>query len=280
VSSACRFAGSRHVATQRFHQRFQQSTTSTHPIGHRRALETSICDNSPGPASSRSIARLGASACTMQSHLVQFSLLWTYVRDDRPAGDSAARAVWFAYSQQGLASRIAKGNIACSIWESFAVRCRRMPIRDSISFMKMVASSQLPGWAHVRRHFYDLEQAHGSPVAREALQRIGALYRIEEPIRGRPPEERRAVSQAQAKPLLDALQQWLEATLSKLSLKSETTVAIRYALSRWNALTRLGISPPACRPQTQPLHNNAGASDSDHAGLTHIAELVADGKSP
>src|SRR5205823_4190160 len=24
--------------------------------------------------------------------------LWTYVRDDRPAGDSAAAAVWFAYS--------------------------------------------------------------------------------------------------------------------------------------------------------------------------------------
>jgi len=90
----------------------------------------------------------------------------------------------------------------------------------------------------VRRHFYDLEQAHSSPVAREALQRIGALYGIEEPIRGRPPDERCAVRRAQAKPLLDSLRQWLEATLSKLSRKSETTVAIRYALSRWNALTR------------------------------------------
>src|SRR6266487_5497940 len=30
-------------------------------------------------------------------------------------------------------------------------------------------------WAHVRRKFYDLEQAHASPVAREALARIGAL---------------------------------------------------------------------------------------------------------
>jgi transposase len=90
----------------------------------------------------------------------------------------------------------------------------------------------------VRRHFYDLEQAHSSPVAREALQRIGALYGIEEPIRGRPPDERRAARQAQAKPLLDSLRQWLEATLLKLSRKSETTVAIRHALLRWNALTR------------------------------------------
>jgi transposase len=82
-------------------------------------------------------------------------------------------------------------------------------------------------WAHVRRHFYDLEQAHSSPVAREALHRIGALYAVEEPIRGRPPDERRAVRQTQSKPLVDSLRQWFE-----------TTVAIRYALSRWDALTR------------------------------------------
>ena len=37
---------------------------------------------------------------------------------------------------------------------------------------------------------------------------------------------------------LDSLRQWLEATLSTLSRKSETTVAIRYALARWDALTR------------------------------------------
>jgi hypothetical protein len=93
-------------------------------------------------------------------------------------------------------------------------------------------------WAHVRRHFYDLDQAHASPVAQEALLRIGALFEIEEKIRGKPPEERRAMRQAQSKPLLDSLRQWFEATLSKLSRKSETTAAIRYALSRWDALVR------------------------------------------
>jgi transposase len=60
-------------------------------------------------------------------------------------------------------------------------------------------------WVHVRRKFYDLEQAHASPVAREALVRIRALYGIEETIRGKPPDERRAVRQAQSKPLLDSL---------------------------------------------------------------------------
>jgi len=93
-------------------------------------------------------------------------------------------------------------------------------------------------WAHVRRHFYDLEQAHSSSVARETLVRIGALYAIEEKIRGKPPDQRRAVRQEQSKPLLDSLRQWFETTLSKLSRKSDTTAAIRYALSRWDALLR------------------------------------------
>ena len=38
--------------------------------------------------------------------------------------------------------------------------------------------------------------------------------------------------------LVSLMRQWFEATLSKLSRKSETTVAIRYALSRWDALLR------------------------------------------
>src|SRR5216684_2207906 len=72
-------------------------------------------------------------------------------------------------------------------------------------------------WAHVRRKFYDLQQAHASPVASEALQRIGALYAIEKEIRGRPPEERRQIRQARAKPLLASLRRWFEMTLPKLS---------------------------------------------------------------
>ncbi len=90
----------------------------------------------------------------------------------------------------------------------------------------------------MRRKFYDLQQAHASPTATEALERIGALYAIEKEIRGRPPEERRQVRQMRSKPLLASLRQWFETTLPKLSRKSDTTVAIRYGLSRWDALLR------------------------------------------
>jgi hypothetical protein len=64
------------------------------------------------------------------------------------------------------------------------------------------------------------------------------LYGIEKDIRGRPPDERREVRTQRARPLLGSLRQWFETTLLKLSRKSDTTAAIRYALGLWEALTR------------------------------------------
>jgi transposase len=83
-----------------------------------------------------------------------------------------------------------------------------------------------------------LQQAHASPIASEALERIAALYAIEKDIRGRPPDERREVRNQQARPLLESLCQWFETALLKLSRKSDTTAAIRYALGLREALTR------------------------------------------
>src|SRR6185312_6960475 len=76
------------------------------------------------------------------------------------------------------------------------------------------------------------------PIALEALERIGRLYKIEEEIRGRPPDERQAVRQARAGPELESMHEWLHKTATTLSKKSELAKAIRYALSNWVALTR------------------------------------------
>jgi hypothetical protein len=80
--------------------------------------------------------------------------------------------------------------------------------------------------------------AHKSQTAAEALERIGALYAIEKEIRGRTPEQRREIRNERARPLLESLKQWLEATRCKLSRKSDTALAVRYALGRWEALLR------------------------------------------
>lgn len=93
-------------------------------------------------------------------------------------------------------------------------------------------------WAHVRRKFYDLQVANGSVIATEAVQRIGALYDIEREIRGKPADLRCQIRQARARPLVKELHNWFNTTLTKLSRKSDTAAAIRYAMSRWRALTR------------------------------------------
>jgi len=94
-------------------------------------------------------------------------------------------------------------------------------------------------WAHAaRRRFHDIHAAGTSPLAREALERIAALYGIEARINGKPPDLRRQVRQEHARPLLDDLRAWLEATRARVSGRSDVAAAIRYALSRWTALTR------------------------------------------
>jgi len=98
--------------------------------------------------------------------------------------------------------------------------------------------SEAACWAHVRRKFYDLQVANDSPLAAAALTRIGALYAIEAEIRERPPEHRRSARQARAGPLLADFHGWLQQTLGTVSQKSALAIAIRYALTRWVALTR------------------------------------------
>jgi transposase len=157
--------------------------------------------------------------------------LWTYVRDDRPAGSDHAPAVLFRYSPDRRGEH---------------PRVHLVPFGGVLQADAYAGFGHLYGeriqkaacWAHARRAFYDIHQANQSPVAAEALDRIRALYAVESEIRGRPPDERATIRQARAGPLLDSLREWLRQTLGRVSKKSELAKAISYILSRWTALTR------------------------------------------
>jgi transposase len=158
--------------------------------------------------------------------------LWTYVRDDRPAGSKEAPAVLFRYAPDRRGERPREhlatfsGVLQADAYAGFGHLYEGGRIREAAC------------WAHARRGFYDLHQASQSPVAAEALERIGALYTIEAEIRGSPPEQRTATRQARAGPLLDSMREWLRQTLARVSKKSELAKAIGYVLTRWSALTR------------------------------------------
>jgi transposase len=158
--------------------------------------------------------------------------LWTYVRDDRPCGDTIAPAVWFAYSPDRRGEnprqhlKHYKGALQADAFAGFQ------------QLYEGGAINEVACWAHARRKFHEIHIAHASPTTTEAIERIAVLYAIEDEIRGSTPEVRRSVRQARAKPLLDRMRTWMEDTLAKLSRKSDTAAAIRYASSRWQALTR------------------------------------------
>ncbi len=157
--------------------------------------------------------------------------LWTYVRDDRPAGSCEAPAVLFRYSPDR------KGERPQAHLASFTGVLQA----DAYAGFDRLYGERIQEaacWAHVRRKFYEIHLAHSSPIAAEALERIGRLYGIEAEIRGRLPDERRSVRQARAGPELEALHAWLHTTVTTLSRKSELALAIRYALSHWVAHTR------------------------------------------
>ncbi|MBC2771201.1 IS66 family transposase [Pusillimonas sp. 7-48] len=158
--------------------------------------------------------------------------LWTYVRDDRAAASEQPAAVWFGYSPD---------------------RKGEHPQRHLKDFQGIVQADGYAGfnalydsgrvkeaacWAHVRRKFYDIAEQQSSPEALHVLGRIAELYAIEAQVRGGLPEVRRQARQARAGPRLDALHDWLHNTLRSVSRKSDLAGAIRYALTRWAALTR------------------------------------------
>jgi transposase len=160
--------------------------------------------------------------------------LWTYVRDDRPSGSTDPPAVLFRYSPDRKGERPRehlrhfRGILQADGYAGF----NGLYDREHEPLIEAAC------WAHARRKFFDLHAATSSPIAMEALERIGALYQIEDEIRGKLPDERKAVRQARAAPLLASLYEWMRTTSRNTSKKSELASAIGYSLSRWTALTR------------------------------------------
>ena len=157
--------------------------------------------------------------------------LWAYTRDDRSYGTNVPPAVVFHYAPDRTGARPAehlktfRGVLQVDGYAGFEALADKGAVTLAAC------------WAHARRKFFELHEA-GSPVATEAVQRIGELYEIEAVIRGWPPEGRLRVRQQQSLLLVEVLQAWLNLQFSRLPGRSRLAEAIRYALGRWSALTR------------------------------------------
>lgn len=160
--------------------------------------------------------------------------LWAYLRDDRPAGSTDPPAVLFRYSPDRKGERPRehlqrfRGILQADAYGGF----------DGLYDRRDDPLIEAACWAHARRKFFEIYESTSSPIAQEALERIGKLYKIEEQICGKLPDERKAVRQERSAPVLKDLYDWLRATVRKVSKKSPIAAAIGYTLSLWDALTR------------------------------------------
>jgi len=157
--------------------------------------------------------------------------LWSYARDDRPWQGLLPPAVAYVYSEnrQGVhpRSHLAQftGVLQVDGYTGFSRLTGERPVVE-LAFC----------WAHVRRKFFDFHHATGSPIAAEALRRIAELYHIEARIRGRLPNDRARIRQAESRPLVGAMKSWLDGEIARVSAKSALAEAIRYALRHWKGL--------------------------------------------
>jgi hypothetical protein len=189
-----------------------------------------------------------------------------YARDDRPWNGPDPPAALYLYSPDRKAER---------------------PAFERLSDGGAI---QLAGcWAHARRKFYDVQQATGSPVAAEALQRIAELYAIETMIRGQTSAARRSVRQSRSLPLVMEMKAWLETRFAQIPPRGGLGDAIRYTLSRWDLLCRFlddgrielntNTVERAIRPVTLGRKNHLFAgSDGGANRWATICSLIATAK--
>jgi transposase len=106
------------------------------------------------------------------------------------------------------------------------------------SMDKTAACTELACFAHARRKFFDLHHANQSPMAFEALQRIGQLYAIEAEGKPLTIAERKALRTEKSLPILSALHEWLIHTRVNTANGGASARALDYTLKRWPALVR------------------------------------------
>ena len=162
--------------------------------------------------------------------------LWVYVRDDRLfAGPAAPAAAYFYSPDRGAEHPTAHmasfaGLLQADGYAGFEGLYN--PARTKPGPIIEVAC-----WAHCRRKFFDIWEATKSPVAKEALDRIAAIYAIEDKARFAPAAER-VEHRRETAPLLDKFFEWAKAAVGKLSGKLELAKAFRYTIARREELTR------------------------------------------
>lgn len=158
--------------------------------------------------------------------------LWAYVVDDRASGATTPPLVWYRFTpdRSGIHPQTELKDFTGLLQADAYAGFDKLYQDNRIS--------EIACWAHVRRKIFDNHATSPTLLTTELLDRIAGLYKIEDAIRGEPPDRRRAVRLEQSKPQLEALLVAIDDALRCLSPKSSMAKALAYGRKRWKALTR------------------------------------------
>lgn len=111
---------------------------------------------------------------------------------------------------------------------------------DFSGYKALIASgvTEVGCLAHARRKFFDLHVANKSQIAEFALEQFARVYDIEREVKELNANQRQEARQHKARPVLDALHEWMTLQRQKVPNGSATAKALDYSLRRWDALTR------------------------------------------
>ena len=162
--------------------------------------------------------------------------LWGIGRDDAPWDGPLPSAVVYVYTEDRVYDRAREvlagytGVLQVDGWGGFKRLTGSKEIGQDAALVLAFC------WSHARRNFYEIHQSTASPIAAEVLRRIAELYRIEDEIRGQPPDQRRAVRQERSRPKVESLRLYVDEQLTRVSGKMPVATAMRYLLTHWQGL--------------------------------------------
>ena len=184
--------------------------------------------------------------------------IWAYLRDQRPWSGAAPPGAAYRFAPNWKEEHVLRhlenssGILQADAYKGYG----KLYATGSDSDPKF---REAACWAHWRRDFHDIWTATKSEIAKEALDRIGALYDIEREITSQPADVRQAARQSKSKPKAEAFKAWAEATVTQLPKKSDLRTAFQYGLNRWTALTlflddgRVAIDNNAAERALRPI---------------------------
>ncbi len=159
---------------------------------------------------------------------------WAHAVDDRPWSGPSPPAVAYVF-----ADGRGKGKIAAQLVDYAGI----LQVDGYVAYKSLAKDVREAGairlafcLAHARRRFVKVYKTTKSPFAQEVIERIAAIYAIEESVRGTSAEIRLAARKNETGPLMAELKMRLTGVLKDISSKSPLAEAINYTLGHWDGL--------------------------------------------